>query len=32
MHQRAAKSGADQSKHLNAKRLKQAIEQSLSEH
>src|SRR5262249_12654125 len=31
MHQRSAKSGADESKHLNAKRLKQAIEKSLAE-
>ena len=32
MHQRSPRSGADQSNHLNAKRLKQAIEQSLAGH
>jgi len=31
MHQRSAKSGADESKHLNARRLKQAIEALLSQ-
>ena len=30
MHQRASQSGADPSKHLNAKRLKQAIEKLLA--
>jgi len=32
MHQRGPQSGADQTKHLNAKRLKKAIEQLLAGH